>query len=266
MTHLSAPPPSAPPSATPPSDPPLILHATASFVFIHKPPGVLSVPGRAPGQQHSVAVLVQKTLGLERPPWVCHRLDRDTSGVMVLALTEASHRAASVAFSQHQVRKTYAALVAGRFAEALLVDAPLGPDPEAPEGARQRQGVGASGKAARTVLAPLWTSDALSLVAARPSTGRTHQVRAHLAHVGHPLLGDATYGGPPAARTMLHALALSFFALGATHEALAPWPPDLLAALLAAGGTAPPPPDVDAGLTRVVRGPSVDARPPRRST
>lgn len=233
-----------------------ILGQAAGLVFVDKPPGLVSVAGRTPEQQErTVGRLLQETLQLPEAPLVCHRLDRDTSGVMLWALTPAAHRAANLAFESHQVRKTYVAWVDGLLTAPRLVDAPLGADPAAPRDARQKQHVDGQGKAARTRVVPLGQSVEanLTLVGARPSTGRTHQVRAHLAHLGHPLHGDAAYGGSVAPRVMLHAAGLSLFAMGTQHTAHAPLWEDMAALARLHLPHAPDAQEVDALLTRAAR-------------
>lgn len=229
---------------------PLVLQRQGDFVFVDKPAGVLTAPGRDPSVTTTVQTLLRDALGLDALPRLCHRLDKDTSGVMLLALSKDAQRDASVAFERHTVRKTYVALVAGKLEGVLRVDRPLGEDPEE----RTRQSESVDGKPARTIVRALWTDGALSLVGARPSTGRTHQVRAHLALEGHPLVGDRAYGGPEGSRVMLHA---AFLALRAGRVDLAQGAAlheDMRALLDRAGGPRVESGVVDALLTDAVRG------------
>lgn len=232
---------------------PTVLLQRDGFLFIAKPPGVSSTRERD-GQGRTVVELVTATLGLPSPVRLCHRLDQGTSGVMLLALDAQAQRLASAEFEKHRVRKSYLALCTGRVEGMRVVDAPLGPDPHAPRHNRGRQAVTAEGKPARTVVLGLWTNGSHSLVGARPSTGRTHQVRAHLSHAGHPLLGDTGYGGPPAPRAMLHATFLALRVQRLDLQAGTPPWPDFLEALHALGGTAPGPEEVDRALTVAAQG------------
>lgn len=121
-----------------------------------------------------------------------HRLDRETSGVLLLAKDPATARLLTNAFFEREVRKLYIALTAGRFAwTRKTVNAPI--DREGGE-IKVRQTVGA-GQSAVTSFERLAANDSLSLIAARPKTGRLHQIRVHLAHLGHPVLGDKLYTG-----------------------------------------------------------------------
>jgi tRNA pseudouridine32 synthase/23S rRNA pseudouridine746 synthase/23S rRNA pseudouridine955/2504/2580 synthase len=177
--------------------------------------------------------------------FVVHRLDRDTSGVLVFALDAERHRALSMAFEAGTVRKRYLALVEGRVEAPQLVDVALAP------ARRSRMRVarpGEEGKASRTRVRPVETFAAASLVEAEPLTGRTHQIRVHLLHLGHPLLFDHQYGRDTPlteqdlggageavvlARTPLHAGRLEWPALpGVEGRALeSPLPEDLARAV-----------------------------------
>ena len=148
-------------------------------------------------------------------PGIVHRIDKDTSGLLVCALEEKARLALSQAFAERRVRKEYLALVAGRLPEEGAVDEPLGRDPQS----KVRMAVVPEvqgGREAHSRWRRLWTSPdgSASLAAVRILTGRTHQIRVHMAHAGHPLLGDATYApagvAAMAPRQMLHAWRLSF--------------------------------------------------------
>jgi len=170
-----------------------LLWREAGLLAVDKPPGVLVVPGRRTESGPSLREQLEKSLG--QPVWVVHRLDRETSGVLLFALDAASHRAASLAFERGLVRKTYLALVAPPLSRPLLVEAPLAP------ARRNRMRVaqeGEVGKAARTWLRPLESFRQAGLVEAEPLTGRSHQIRLHLQVAGSPLLVDAQYGRPSA--------------------------------------------------------------------
>lgn len=197
-----------------------LLWREAGLVVVNKPPGVLVVPGRRPdAQQPTLREQVEATLG--RPVWVVHRLDRDTSGVVLFALDAASHRAASLAFQRGLARKRYLALVFPALEVPRIVDVALLP---ARRGRMRLVRSGEAGKAARTRLRPLECYALGGLVEAEPLTGRTHQIRLHLQFAGSPLLVDAQYGretpvtqaslgglgeGVVLARTPLHAAHLA---------------------------------------------------------
>jgi 23S rRNA-/tRNA-specific pseudouridylate synthase len=223
------------------------------FVFISKPPGVLSIPGREGVASATVLSLLAAEQGWAAPPLPCHRLDRDTSGVMLLCTTAPAHRAANMEFGSHRVRKSYLALCTGQLRGAHLVDRPLAPDPNPPRSHRGKQHAADDGAPARTVVLGLWTDGNWTLVAARPSTGRTHQVRVHLSSKGHPLVGDTLYGGPPGCRPLLHAAFLSLHAMGRDRSCGASVWPDFSAALLELGAPVPNPVKVDDALTSAIR-------------
>jgi 23S rRNA pseudouridine1911/1915/1917 synthase len=141
---------------------------------------------------------------------IVHRLDKDTSGLMVVAKTLIAMTALVRSLAARDVRREYQALAHGDVGAApFTVDAPIGRDPRA----RVRMAVVAGGKPARTDVRPVACAEGVSALWCRLHTGRTHQIRVHLAHRGHPLVGDALYGGRPAlglARQALHAARLGF--------------------------------------------------------
>jgi 23S rRNA pseudouridine1911/1915/1917 synthase len=208
-----------------------LLYADAELAAVDKPAGVPAQPTLTT-DRGTLPELVGALLGA--PVTLVHRLDRETSGVTVFARTKAAAAALAEAFRTGAPEKTYVALTArvpsprdGR------VEAPLGKDP-ARAGLRR---VDARGEAATTVYRTLRDNSAAALVEAAPETGRTHQIRVHLAHLGAPLLGDARYGGPrrvgevAVPRVMLHArrLVLAHPATGARLVLEAPLPEDFLA-------------------------------------
>jgi 23S rRNA pseudouridine1911/1915/1917 synthase len=140
-------------------------------------------------------------------PGLVHRLDRDTSGLMVVAKTQSALSRLSQHFQRRLVEKRYAAVVAGRVErEELTVDAPIGRDEEA----RPRWLVTESGRQAETRLRVIERRGARTLVELEPVTGRTNQLRIHCAHVGHAVVGDELYSGEPHSRLCLHASRLAF--------------------------------------------------------
>ncbi len=208
-----------------------LLYADADLAAVDKPPGVPSQPTLTT-DRGTLPELVSTLLG--SPVTLVHRLDRDTSGVTVVARTPAAAAELAAAFRDGTPEKTYLALCAraptprdGR------VDAALGKDP-ARAGLRR---VDPRGEAAATRYRTVREGPLAALVEARPETGRTHQIRVHLAHLGAPLLGDARYGGPgrvgevSVPRVLLHArrLELAHPATGARLVLEAPVPEDFLA-------------------------------------
>lgn len=164
------------------------LYQDRHLLVVDKPTGMPVIPGRQGGP----SVVAGTDL------LVCHRLDTETSGVLVLARTAAGHRLINAAFAEGRVRKTYRAITDRPLPDAVEVDLPIG------TWRRGRVGVG-TGKAAHTTFEVVGRAGERVAVEARPATGRTHQIRAHLASLGAPILGDEDYGGSPSARLWLHA-------------------------------------------------------------
>ncbi|HTP52285.1 MAG TPA: RluA family pseudouridine synthase [Anaeromyxobacteraceae bacterium] len=187
-----------------------LLYADEHLAAVDKPSGVPAQPTLTSDRGH-LAELVSALLGAEVT--LVHRLDRETSGVTVLARTAAAAQKLSADFRQGRPAKTYLALCArSPSPPAGRIEAPLG---KGRTGHPGRRVVRPDGEPAATAYRTLATGPGgVALVEARPETGRTHQIRAHLAHLGAPLLGDARYGGPrmlgalAIPRVMLHALRL----------------------------------------------------------
>ncbi len=208
-----------------------LLYADAELAAVDKPAGVPAQPTLT-SDRGTLPELVSALLGT--PVTLVHRLDRETSGVTVFARSAAAAAALSEAFRAGGPEKTYLALCARPPAPSDgRVDAPLGKDP-ARAGLRR---VDPHGDAAATRYRTLRTGPGAALVEASPETGRTHQIRVHLAHLGAPLLGDARYGGPRRVgelaipRVMLHARTLRLVhpATGAPLVLEAPVPEDFAA-------------------------------------
>jgi len=189
-----------------------ILHATDRYVVIDKPAGLLSVPGKGEANQDCVAARVAAAFPEATGPLIVHRLDMDTSGLIVLGLDPDAQRDLSGQFERREVDKAYIALVEGIVpAETGSVDQPLRPDIDR----RPHQIIDCvHGRPALThwsVLAYETDRTRLRMV---PHTGRTHQLRVHAAHMGHPIIGDVLYGSEPEDtrinRLMLHAAELGF--------------------------------------------------------
>ena len=186
-----------------------ILLDDPEYLLLSKPAGVYSQ--RTPYQlKGTVEFAVDRhfiATGIREPARVVHRLDRDTSGVMVFPKSRVDAAWFSDALREGRVEKVYLAVVAGSPARDFWVtDAPIAP------AGRSRFSVDPAGRDARTEFLVISRGNGASLVEARPTTGRTHQIRIHLAHAGCPVMGDDRYGGPPCARLMLHCRAMSFHA------------------------------------------------------
>ena len=183
-----------------------LLHADAQILVWEKPAGLLSVPAKPPGPADCLEARVR---AVYPETLLIHRLDRDTSGVMVFARTRLAQRHLNWQFERRQVVKNYVARVAGEVAgEAGRIELPLICDwPNRP-----RQMVcHERGKSAVTDWRVLAREPGATRVELRPLTGRSHQLRVHLLALGHPILGDPFYGDADAAdRMQLHAAALSF--------------------------------------------------------
>jgi tRNA pseudouridine32 synthase/23S rRNA pseudouridine746 synthase len=184
----------------------MILHADERLIVIDKPAGLLAVPGRGADKADCAAARVQALYPDAR---VVHRLDMSTSGLMLMARGPHIQRVLSRAFEDRVVDKCYLAVVHGVLeADAGEITLPIGADwPNRP----RRQVDAVHGKAATTRWRVLQRHAASTSVALEPVTGRTHQLRVHLAAIGHAVLGDALYAAPAAdapARLMLHAWTL----------------------------------------------------------
>lgn len=190
-----------------------VIYEDDDCVVISKPLGLLTHSKGAFNPEASVATwlhnrIQDKTLiqANEHQPnaraGIVHRLDRATSGVMIAAKTASALTWLQKQFSQRKAKKTYIAVVSGHLKQSeAVIDMPIERNPKAPATFR----VGINGKSAVTYYKVLQESEHLSLLELRPETGRTHQLRVHLAELGHPIVGDTLYKGKPAPRMFLHA-------------------------------------------------------------
>jgi len=190
-----------------------VVHQDDDLVVVDKPSGLLTAP-TPESDRGNLAALLERRLGTQ--VFVVHRLDLETSGVLCLALTSAANRALSLRFRTHDLEREYEAVLAGRLEpDTVDVNEPVG------------------GKHARTHFTVVERiGDVATRVRARLETGRTHQIRLHARHLGHPVLGDPRYGGgaePRPPRMALHAalLALAHPRTGAPLRFESPLPPAL---------------------------------------
>jgi len=183
-----------------------ILYEDSDLVVVDKPSGLVVHPGAGTTETTLVeGLLIDRALPVSDDParpGVVHRLDKETSGVIVVAKTLHALESLKRQFSERSTRKEYIAVVGGLFHEAEgLIDAPIGRDPAMP----QRMSIQAGGRPSQTEFTVLSEIAGSSLLSVSLHTGRTHQIRVHLRYTGHPVLGDEKYGGAPADRLMLHA-------------------------------------------------------------
>lgn len=247
-----------PPRTIQPHPIPLVLvFEDEHLAIIDKPAGLVVHPAPGHWDDTLVNALVARgtTLagGAEGRPGIVHRLDRDTSGLMIVAKTDLAHRRLGSAIAARRVSRSYAALAWGHLdASPLTIEAPIARHPQD----RKRMAVSAGGRAARTDAWVVARFDTVELLRLELHTGRTHQIRLHLEHIGHPVVGDPVYGGggsrrisgsnrraadriaAAAPRQALHAAALAFRhpVSGAPLEFTSEWPVDLSPTLAAAGG------------------------------
>jgi len=192
----------------PPQDPLVILHDDHQVLLVDKPSGLLSVPGKG---EHLADCLLARVQAAFPMALLVHRLDRDTSGVMVFALTPHAQRHLGLQFEKRQTKKTYVARVWGEMtAKTGTVDLPLIVDWEN----RPLQMVDhENGKQAQTDWRVIRAKNGESRVRLMPRTGRSHQLRVHMLALGHPILGDPFYATGEARdhpRLMLHSETLQF--------------------------------------------------------
>ena len=227
------------------------------LAIIDKPAGLVVHPAPGHWDDTLVNALIARgtTLagGAEGRPGIVHRLDRDTSGLMLVAKTDLAHRRLGAALAARRVSRSYAALAWGHLdSSPTRVEAAIARHPQD----RKRMRISPIGRVARTEASVVARFDVVDLLRLELHTGRTHQIRVHLEHIGHPVLGDPVYGGGGSRRISgagrrsaellgrvtprqaLHAAALAFRhpVSGAPLEFHSEWPEDLRPALVAAGG------------------------------
>jgi 23S rRNA pseudouridine1911/1915/1917 synthase len=191
-------PPAAPSTVESQEIPITILHEDADVVVIDKPAGLVVHPAAGHPDQTLVNALLFHVkdlsgVGGEIRPGIVHRLDKDTSGVLLVAKNDDAHRKLSAAWNTEAVKKEYVALVYGTPSQARgTVEAPIGRDPRD----RKRMAVTTGGRNAITDYEVTERLRHASVVRCRLRTGRTHQIRVHMKHLGHPIIGDPVYSGP----------------------------------------------------------------------
>ena len=221
----------------PQSIPISVLYEDEHMLVVDKPAGMPVHPGVG----HPDSTLLNAVLGLDSTigsidrklrPSLAHRLDKDTSGLVLVARSDQSHERLAAQFKDRSIQKGYLALVAGHPDPAdAIIDAPVGRDPDD----RKKMAIVDDGRPASTLYRTLTNYRDCSLIDVKPRTGRTHQIRVHFASIGHPIVGDETYGRADNRldRHFLHAAYLEFEhpATGVRHEIESPLPQDLQALL-----------------------------------
>lgn len=228
-------------TALPPQDIPLdVVYEDDDVIVVNKPTGLVVHP--APG--HPDGTLVNALLhhcgdslsgiGGEKRPGIVHRIDRDTSGLIIAAKNDAAHLALSAQLKDHSLSRTYECLVTGNMKQdSGTVDAPIGRS----SADRKKMAVVPTGRRAVTHWEVIARYPGVTHLRCRLETGRTHQIRVHMAHIGHPILGDTVYGAkkpvPGLTGQCLHATGLRFVhpRTGEPVELHCPLPPEFTAML-----------------------------------
>jgi 23S rRNA pseudouridine1911/1915/1917 synthase len=193
-----------------------ILFEDDDLIVINKPPGLVIHPGAGHREHTLVNALLNHCttlsgIGGKERPGIVHRLDKETSGCLVVAKNDATHRDLSKQFAARTVEKIYFALVAGKLRKSAgVIEERIG---RHPVHRKRMSATTLRGRAARTEYRVIRSSDQASLIECRLHSGRTHQIRVHLHHLGHPVLGDKVYAprlAKDSPRQMLHAWKLGF--------------------------------------------------------
>lgn len=217
-----------------------VVYEDAHLLVVNKPPGLPVHSGAGHPSGNLVNVLLTSrpeiaSVGQPDRPGIVHRLDKDTSGLLIVAKSAEAYEALARMIKAREIKRRYTALVAGNVApDSGVIDAPIGRDPSN----RTRQAVVRGGKTARTKYSVRKQYNGFALLALALETGRMHQIRVHLAAAGYPVAGDPVYGGsgtavPGLSRQFLHASSLEFNhpVTGKPLTFTSPLPEDLRAAL-----------------------------------
>lgn len=216
-----------------------VVYEDLDLLVVEKPAGIVVHPGAGKESATLAAGLLDRFpelagVGGEHRSGLVHRLDKETSGLLLVARNGAIHTQLSAQLAARDIHRRYLALVHGEMAMPTgTIDAPIGPDPNHPT----RKKVSSEGRPARTHYRVLWSGSDASLLEVTLETGRTHQIRAHMASIDHPVVGDRLYSRRPSLipvrRMFLHAAGLRFThpRTGAEIEVSADLPSDLLQAL-----------------------------------
>ena len=182
-----------------------ILYEDDDVIVVNKPSGLLTHAKGGLSDESTVAEIIRPKTSFATDtdrPGIVHRLDRDTSGLLIIAKNPESAAHLQRQFAERTAKKTYIAITDGKpKLNAAKIDLPIGRNPSAPSTFR----IDPNGKPAQTIYHVLAENDAQSLVELKPTTGRTHQLRVHLTHLNAPILGDRVYGKSSDCRMMLHA-------------------------------------------------------------
>ncbi|MFV5405882.1 MULTISPECIES: RluA family pseudouridine synthase [unclassified Acinetobacter] len=190
-----------------------LIHRDDDFMVIHKPAGLLTVPGKTEDLQDC---LINRLIKLEPKTLLIHRLDRDTSGILIFGLSKWGQKTISRQFQERQTDKTYQAVVAGTLAGEGTVEVPVVYDPSRPP-------LHIADPAHHKPAITHWQAvehfeiqgQPVTRVKLTPVTGRSHQLRVHMQYLGHPIIGDTLYASPEhqqlSSRLCLHAERLSFY-------------------------------------------------------
>ena len=182
-----------------------ILYEDDDVIVVNKPSGLLTHAKGGLSDEPTVAEIIRPKTSFATDtdrPGIVHRLDRDTSGLLIIAKNPESAAHLQRQFAERTAKKTYVAITDGKpKLNAAKIDLPIGRNPSAPSTFR----IDPNGKPAQTTYHVLTENDTQSLVELKPTTGRTHQLRVHLAHLNAPILGDRVYGKSSDCRMMLHA-------------------------------------------------------------
>lgn len=188
-----------------------ILYQDESIIVVNKPSGLLTIRDGYKPDLPTVKTILEKEFGR---CWIVHRLDKETSGILIVARDESAHRTLNLAFQNRQIHKTYHAIIIGAPTEKKFeINHPLKVNGDR----RHRTVIDLNnGKPATSLISTMEFFDNYTLISIMPKTGYTHQIRAHLAFSGYPILGDKLYQKPDSAqtdlisRTALHAFQITF--------------------------------------------------------